>query len=136
MEQNDIYSRPAAQFEDGTLVVRPTAAKGCRRMLWYTATGGEPSNPPTSSALMVMEAGTALEPVVLRAMERAGWAVTPADPEEPGEVSLHIGPKMKIVGHPDATAVISLADRTESIVEVKTRGTGHRDRGGDTLRRT
>ena len=69
---------PAAQFdEDGNLEIRASAAGNCRRALWYSATGYEPTNPPSEKSLTAMEAGNALEPVVLRAMERAGvrWFV-------------------------------------------------------------
>ena len=128
---NGVYSRPSAYFDgDGTLVVRASAAAGCRRALWYAATEHEPTNPPTDEALTVMEAGTALEPVVLRAMERAGWDVIPTDPQDPRPVSVQIGPNLEVVGHPDATGVLPYPDRgpehafvgDEVIVEIKTRG--------------
>ena len=80
----DVYSRPAARFDgDGNLEVRASAAGNCRRALWYAATGYEVTNPTTEESLTVLEAGNALEPVVLQAMARAGWEVTPADPQEP-----------------------------------------------------
>ena len=56
----------------------------------------------------MLEAGNALEPVVLRAMERAGWEVTPADPQDPQQVSVQVGPNMLVTGHPDATGVMPL----------------------------
>ena len=80
------FSRPAARFDDdgnpasGTgqaLEVRASAALNCRRSLWYAATGYAPTNSPGEESLMAMEAGNALEPVVTRAMERAGWSVEP-----------------------------------------------------------
>ena len=128
---NGVYSRPSAYFDGaGTLVVRASAAAGCRRALWYTATEREPTNPLTDEALTVMEAGNALEPVVLRAMERAGWDVIATDPQDPRLVSVQLGPNLKVVGHPDATAVLPYPERgrehafvgDEVIVEVKTRG--------------
>ena len=83
IDKADAYSRPNARFdEDGQLEIRASAVGGCRRALWYTATGHKPSTTPTES-LTVMEAGNALEPVVLRAMERAGWEIAPADPSRP-----------------------------------------------------
>ena len=69
----------------------------------------------------MLEAGNALEPVVLRAMERAGWEVTPADPQDPQQVSVQVGPNMVVTGHPDATGVLPLFGG-EAVVEVKTRG--------------
>ena len=117
-----VYSRPSAQIDaDGTLVVRASAAGDCRRALWYSATGHEVTNPPSDGSLTVMEAGNALEPVVLRAMERAGWSVTPADSTDPQQVAVQLGPKLRITGHPDATGRMSLFD-DEMVVEVKTRG--------------
>ena len=80
----DVYSRPNARIDgDGQLEIRASAAGNCRRALWYEATGHEVTNPKTEESLTVLETGNALEPVVLRAMERAGWEVTPADPQDP-----------------------------------------------------
>ncbi len=143
----DVYSRPAATIAaDGSLEVRASAAAGCRRALWYAATGRSATDPPDDAALTVMETGTALEPVVLRAMERAGWEVRPADPAEPEEVSVEAAANIRVVGHPDATGRMPLgpvhdddkASRVgrllfggapevrrlggETVVEVKTRG--------------
>ena len=118
----DVYSRPNARFDaDGNLEIRASAAGNCRRSLWYAATGHEITNPTTEESLTVLEAGNALEPVVLRAMERAGWEVTPADPRDPKPVSVRIGPNMLVTGHPDATGVTPLFGG-EAVIEVKTRG--------------
>ena len=118
----DVYSRPNARFDaDGQLEIRASAAGNCRRSLWYAATGHEITNPTTEESLTVLEAGNALEPVVLRAMERAGWEVTPADPRDPKPVSVRIGPNMLVTGHPDATGVTPLFGG-EAVIEVKTRG--------------
>ena len=104
IDRAEVLSRPAAQFdEDGNLEIRASAAGNCRRALWYSATGYEPTNPPSEKSLTAMEAGNALEPVVLRAMERAGWKIDPADPQEPQTVTVRIGPNMLVTGHPDAT---------------------------------
>ena len=74
MDRAGVFSRPAARFDDdGNLEVRASASLGCRRALWYAATGHNPANPPGDDSLLAMEAGNALEPVVARAMERAGW---------------------------------------------------------------
>ena len=118
----DVYSRPNARIDgDGQLEIRASAAGNCRRALWYEATGHEVTNPKTEETLTVLEAGNALEPVVLRAMERAGWEVTPADPQDPQQVSVQVGPNMVVTGHPDATGVLPLFGG-EAVVEVKTRG--------------
>ncbi len=118
----DVYSRPNARFDaDRNLEVRASAAGNCRRALWYEATGYEVTNPKTEESLTVLEAGNALEPVVLRAMERAGWEVTPADPQDPTQVSVRVGPNMVVTGHPDATGVLPLFGG-EAVIEVKTRG--------------
>ena len=118
----DVYSRPNARIDgDGQLEIRASAAGNCRRALWYEATGHEVTNPKTEETLTVLEAGNALEPVVLRAMERAGWEVTPADPRDPQQVSVQVGPNMLVTGHPDATGVLPLFGG-EAVVEVKTRG--------------
>ena len=118
----DVYSRPAARFDgDGQLEIRASAAGNCRRALWYAATGYEPTNPPTEESLTVLETGNALEPVVLRAMERAGWEVTPADPRDPAQASVQVGPNLVVTGHPDATGVMPLFGG-ETVIEVKTRG--------------
>ncbi|MXX93379.1 MAG: hypothetical protein F4169_05215 [Gammaproteobacteria bacterium] len=143
----DVYSRPAARFAgDGSMEVRASAAAGCRRALWYAATDREITNPPDAAAVTVLETGTALEPVVLRAMARAGWEITPGDPVEPEEVSVEAASNVRVVGHPDATGRMPLlpdaaseeASRIgmllfgsmpqirclggETVVEVKTRG--------------
>ena len=122
-DRAEVYSRPPAYFDgDGALVVRASAAAGCRRALWYAATEWEPTNPPSDESLTVMEAGNALEQVVLRAMERASWDVMPVDPNNPREVTAQITPNLRVTGHPDATAVLPFFGGDEVIVEVKTRG--------------
>ena len=111
-DRAEVFSRPAARFdEDGQLEVRASAALGCRRALWYAATGYEPTNPPSEDSLTAMEAGNALEAVMVRAMERAGWKVDAADPQDPRQVAVRIGPNpvsdtgqaLLVTGHPDGT---------------------------------
>ncbi|MDD9994842.1 MAG: hypothetical protein OXS35_03725, partial [Dehalococcoidia bacterium] len=102
-DRAEVFSRPAAQFDDdGNLEVRASSALGCRRALWYSATGYQPTNPPGDDSLTAMEAGNALEPVVVRAMERAGWKVDAADPREPPQAAVRVGPGLLVTGHPDA----------------------------------
>ena len=104
IDRAEVFSRPAARFDDdGNIEVRASSALGCRRALWYSATGYEPTNPPGDDSLTAMEAGNALEPVVVRAMERAGWKVDPADTRNPEPVSMRLGPSMLVTGHPDGT---------------------------------
>ena len=101
-ERAEVFSRPSARFDDdGNMEVRASSALGCRRALWYAATGYEPTNPPSEESLTAMEAGNALEPVVVRAMERAGWKVDAADPQDPQQVAVRIGPNLLVTGHPD-----------------------------------
>ena len=120
-ERAGVYDRPSARFDwEGQLEVRASAATGCRRALWYAATGHEPA-PPSDEALTVMETGRALEPVVLHAMQRAGWEVTPADATHPETVILQLTPTVKVTGHPDATGQAPLFGG-EAVIEVKTRG--------------
>ena len=141
-DRAEVFSRPAARFDDdGNLEVRASASLGCRRALWYSATGYQPTNPPSEDSLTAMEAGNALEPVVVRAMERAGWKVAPADPQDPQTVTVRIGPNLLVTGHPDGTARMPLdgdeappqlflfddepqapAYGDEMVVEIKTRG--------------
>ena len=111
IDRAEVFSRPAARFdEDGNLEVRASAALGCRRALWYSATGYQPTNPPSEDSLTAMEAGNALEPVVVRAMERAGWKVSPADPHDPQQVAVRIGPNLLVMGHPDGTVRVPLEE--------------------------
>ena len=103
-DRAEVFSRPAARFDDdGNIEVRASSALGCRRALWYAATGYEPTNPPSEDSLTAMEAGNALEPVVVRAMERAGWKVDAPDPQDPKQVAVRIGPNLLVTGHPDGT---------------------------------
>ena len=110
-DRAEVFSRPAAQInEDGELVVRASSALGCRRALWYSATGYQPTNPPSEESLTAMEAGNALEPVVVRAMERAGWKVNPADSQDPKQVAVRVGPNLLVTGHPDGTVRLPLSE--------------------------
>ena len=110
-DRADVFSRPAAQIDgDGELVVRASSALGCRRALWYAATSYEPTNPPSDDSLTAMEAGNALEPVVVRAMERAGWKVDAADPHDPQQVAVRVGPNLLVTGHPDGKVRMPLPE--------------------------
>ncbi len=109
IDRAEVFSRPSARFDgDGNIEVRASAALGCRRALWYAATGYEPTNPPSDDSLIAMEAGNALEPVMERAMERAGWQVDAADPHDPKQVAVSVGPNILVTGHPDGTARLPL----------------------------
>lgn len=139
---SDVFSRPSARFTDDGLEIRASALGQCRRALWYTATEQPVTNPTPPESLTLLEAGNALEPVVVRAMRRAGWRVTPADRDEPQSVTVEAAARgLTVIGHPDATgrpppeggaaaAVEQFlfgeeapTDETEELViEVKTRG--------------
>ena len=119
-DRAEVFSRPAARFdEDGNIQVRASAVANCRRALWYAATGYQPTNPPSEGSLTAMEAGNALEPVVARAMERAGWQVDPADSLDPQTVAVRVGPNMIVTGHPDGTVRMPV-DRGEAVSESAT----------------
>ena len=119
-DRAEVFSRPAARFDaDGNIEVRASAALGCRRALWYAATNYEPTNPPSEESLTAMEAGNALEPVVARAMERAGWHVDPADSQDPQTVAVRVGPNMIVTGHPDGTVRMPV-DHGEAVSESAT----------------
>ena len=121
--KTDVYSRPNARFDaDGTLEIRASAVGNCRRALWYEATGYAVTNPRTEESLTVLEAGNALEPVVLRAMRRTGWDITPADRENPEMMSMRLGPALVVTGHVDATGVVPIFGDEPSVIEIKTRG--------------
>ena len=142
-DRAEVFSRPAAQInEDGELVVRASAALGCRRALWYAATGYQPTNPPSDDSLTAMEAGNALEPVVVRAMERAGWKVNAADSQDPEAVTMRLGPNLLVTGHPDGTVQMPRVSSTGQALDedeagspgpdaaVRGRGPGLRRRDG------
>ncbi len=119
---NNPYNRPMARFTDDLkLEVRASALGRCRRALWYSATEQPITNPISSESLTIMESGNALEPVVVRAMQRCFWTVTPADRAAPLQVSVEAAPGLTVTGHPDATGAIELFD-DELVIEVKTRG--------------
>ncbi|MCY3588616.1 MAG: hypothetical protein OXH40_08005 [Chloroflexi bacterium] len=100
---SNVFNRPAARFVASGLDIRASALGQCRRALWYTATEQPFTNPPESESLTLLEAGNALEPVVVRAMRRAGWSVTPADRDDPQSVTVEASPGLTVTGHPDAT---------------------------------
>ena len=126
IDRAEVFSRPNARFdEDGQLEIRASAVGNCRRALWYSATGYQPTNPPSEEALTAMEAGNALEPVVLRAMERAGWQVSPADPHDPETVSMRLGPSLVVTGPPDGTVRMPLdGDEADSEIQMFLFGDG------------
>ena len=109
IDRAEVFSRPAARFDDdGNIDVRASSALGCRRALWYAATNYQSTNPPSEDSLTAMEAGNALEPVVVRAMERAGWKVDAPDPQDPKQVAVGVGPNLLVTGHPDGTVRMPL----------------------------
>jgi len=137
---SDVFSRPAARFIEGGLDIRASALGQCRRALWYTATEQPVTNPTPPESLTLLEAGNALEPVVVRAMRRAGWSVNAADRTEPEAVTVEALPGLTVTGHPDATGFPPPAggaaaveqflfgnagpatSAEELVIEVKTRG--------------
>ena len=121
--KTDVYSRPNARFDaDGTLEIRASAVGYCRRALWYEANEYPVTNARTEESLTVLEAGNALEPVVIRAMRRAGWDITPADRDNPEMMSMRLGPNLVVTGHVDATGIVPIFGDEPSVIEIKTRG--------------
>ena len=102
----DAYSRPAAQIVGGRLDIRASALGQCRRALWYAATEQPVTNPTEPDSLTMLEAGNALEPVVVRAMQRDGWSVSAADRDEPQSVTVEVSDRLTVTGHPDATGFL------------------------------
>ena len=102
----DAYSRPAARFRDGRLDIRASALGQCRRALWYAATEQPITNPIEPDSLTLLEAGNALEPVVVRAMQRDGWRVSAADRDQPQSVTVEASDRLTVTGHPDATGFL------------------------------
>ena len=123
-------NRPSAHWDGHTLTVRASAQADCRRALWYAATGHEPTNPPDEVAQVRMDAGNALESVVIRAMRRAGWQTTNyAEARRNVDVRVELAPGLVIEGTPDARGIAPDAKETgyfghplHSLVEVKTYG--------------
>ena len=121
--RTDVYSRPNARFgDDGTLEIRASAVGNCRRALWYEANEYPVTNPRSEESLTMLEAGNALEPVVIGAMRRAGWDITPTDKDSPKMMSLRLGPALVVTGHVDATGVVPIFGDEPSVIEIKTRG--------------
>ncbi len=119
IDRTGVFSRPAARFDaGGNLEVRASAALGCRRALWYAATGHTPTRSPSEESRMAMEAGNALEPVVVRAMERTGWKVDPADLRDPQQVTVRVAPNLLVTGHPDGTVRLPLPEGEAATVEM------------------
>ena len=100
------YNRPMAKFTGDRIEVRASALGRCRRALWYSATEQPVTNPTSSESLTIVESGNALEPVVVRAMQRAGWAIQPVDRDAPTSVSVEVGDTLVVSGHPDATGFL------------------------------
>ena len=140
-QQADAYSRPAARIVEGRLDIRASALGQCRRALWYAATEQPVTNPPEPDSLTLLEAGNALEPVVVRAMQRDGWSVSAADREQPQSVTVEVSDRLTVTGHPDATGflppeggAVAAVERflfdedepadqgDELLIEIKTRG--------------
>ena len=114
--------RPSAHWDGHTLTVRASAQADCRRALWYAATCQEPTNPPDEIAQVRMDAGRALESVVIRAMRRAGWQTTNyAEARRVVDVRLEMAPGLIVEGTPDARG-IEYGDTARSLIEVKTYG--------------
>ena len=64
--RDEFRKRPAVRYAmDGVLDVRASSLGRCRRQLWYHATDELVTDPPSDAALLRMQIGTVLEPVVV-----------------------------------------------------------------------
>ena len=123
MENMDpVYDRPDAEASGGAVSVRASAMGGCRRALWYWASS-EPRGARGRSerSQMALDTGTALEPVVVAAMRRAGWEVEHHTGDDPVSVRVRLAPGLDIVGHPDAVGS-GPGVPGPAVIEVKARG--------------
>ena len=78
MTQQDVYSRPPAQYEAidegwSVLTVRASAVTDCQRKLYYSASSVPESDEVPVGSRNVMQLGQTLEPEVLRRMQDLGW---------------------------------------------------------------
>ena len=131
--QQDAYSRPAARFRDGRLDIRASAVAQCRRALWYAATEQPVTNPTEPDSLTLLEAGNALEPVVVRAMQRDGWTVSAADRDQPQSVTVEVSERLTVTGHPDATGFLPPEGGAVAAVEQFLFGSDEPSGAGDEL---
>ena len=66
VRRDEFRKRPAVRYAmDGVLDVRASSLGRCRRQLWYHATDELVTDPPSDAALLRMQIGTVLEPVVV-----------------------------------------------------------------------
>ena len=122
VETSSTYSRPNAILKDGkTIEVRASAARSCRRALWYTLTGAPETDPPTNHQLTVMHSGNALEPVLVDAMERDGWKIYPNNRLHPIMSRLRLSRGIEVAGHHDLMAIPPDNSGGLRLVEVKCR---------------
>ncbi len=116
-------SQPNARFtQEHTLEIKASAAGNCRRALWYEATGQDFTNPISDHSRTILEANNALKPVVLQAMQRAGWRINPTNPTDTKISAMRLGPTLVVTGQPDATGIGPSSDTPPSVIEVKIRG--------------
>ena len=122
--------RAAVRYaQDGTLEVRASSLGQCRRKLWYTATGGRVTDPPSDAALLRMRIGTVLEPVVVDNVNTSDAMPYDLVPWTGGPLQLNVwaesDPKrhtrFRVVGTPDATAYESMTGQA-LVADIKTRG--------------
>ena len=124
------YDRPSAQVytdKNGEphLDVRSSKIGACRRQLAYHAYNVPPSNPMTPEDLNRVNAGTALEGVVISFLRNKGWTVESFSTmplEEQPQLRVPLSEKLSVTGIPDARA--SHPDLTNDhicLAEIKTR---------------
>ena len=122
MTQSGVYGRPPAEMlRDGRMLIRASAIGSCRRELWYHAHGYERGDKMTPEALMILESGIALEPVIVEAMRRNGWTVNHTQQSQPVSLKIPLTENIRITGHHDATGIPPDGE-TPMVIEIKSRG--------------
>lgn len=119
------YDRPdAVATADGQLEIRASAARSCRRALWYSICEAEKTNPPQRKDTARMEAGKMLEPILVHLMVSEGWTIRHNTQVNPETCRIRLMPGVIVTGTYDAMGKPpeSPATARESVIEVKTRG--------------
>ena len=119
------YDRPNATINaDGDLEIRASAARSCRRALWYTVTGVKITDPPTRQDRARMESGKMMEPVLIELMREEGWNIKHNSQLQPETCRIKMMPGVYVTGTWDAfgRAPEGQKPAKDSVIEVKVRG--------------
>ena len=99
--------------------VRASAALGCRRALWYAATGYQPVTNPAHQGLPHRDGGGGRPGARRLSGDGAGGlgGGLPPTPRNPEQVAVRIGPGLLVTGHPDGTVLVPL-DEDDAAADV------------------